>query len=280
MKPKPRIKVYPKTIIATANDCLKECYFDFDIHEKTNIRTPLGEIVIIEAVTEGLALVAGPSTIKEMKLLISKIGKYNVNKILIDGALFRKSIASFNIADAAILSTGASYNKSIHKVVDDTLLLLEELILDKVSNKIINTLKNETKSLIMDDDLNKTIIDLDTVLDNETTVKKYLDNSSRYLYLDGALSNKLVQVIIDHRFELKDFTIIVKDATHIVVDASYFKKLKFTNTKIKVINKINMLFLTYNPHSSLGYDFNNSQFRSLLQEKINLPIINVLEDLE
>ncbi len=56
-RPKPRIRVYPKTIIATAYDCLKECYFDFLILEETDIRTPLGEIVIIQVSTEGLALV-------------------------------------------------------------------------------------------------------------------------------------------------------------------------------------------------------------------------------
>ena len=236
--------------------------------------------MIIEAVTEGLALVAGPSTISEMKQLISKLEKYNVSKILIDGALFRKSIASFKIADAAILSTGASYSKNIDKVVEDTSLLLEELMLDKVDSKIYDILKAETKSLIMDAKFNKTIIELSTLLNNEETVRDYLNKESRYLYLDGALSNKLIQVIIDKRFELKNLTIIVKDATHIIVDTEYLEKLKLTNTKLLVLNKINMLLLTYNPHSSLGYDFDNNEFKEKLHQKIKLPIINVLKDLE
>ena len=279
-KPKPRIKVYPKTIIATANDCLKECYFDYDLLKKTNIRTPLGEIMIIKVLSTGLALIAGPSTINDMLLLKEMLKEYKVEKIFIDGALFRKSIASFKVADATILATGASYNKNINKVVKDTSLILEELTLPSIDSKIAKILNNEQNTLVMDELLNKTIIDFKTVLNNEEEVKKYLNINSRYLYLNGALSKKLVQMIIDKRFELKNLTIIVKDATHIVVDAEYLEKLKLTKVLLKVINKINVLLLTYNPHSSLGYDFDNDEFLNKLQQNIEFPILNVIKDLE
>ncbi len=277
---KPRIEVYPQTIIATANDCLKECYFAFKILEKTSIRTPLGEIIIIEALTKGLALIAGPSTINSMMNIIDKFKKYNVTKILIDGALFRKSIASFKIADAAILSTGASYSRNVDKVVEDTTLILEELMLKTVDDKLYTLLEKEKELIVMDKIYNKTIIKLDTLLNNEKKVKKYLTKNSKYLYLPGALSNKLIQVVINKRFELKELTIIVKDATHIIADTLYLEKLKLTNTKLLVINKINVLFLTYNPHSSKGYEFDNDEFKQKLKQKIKLPIINVLKDVE
>ena len=236
--------------------------------------------MIIEAITEGLALVAGPSTISEMKKLILLIEEYNVIKILIDGALFRKSIASFKIADAAILSTGASYHKSMNKVVDDTALLLKELTLPEIPRELAELLCLEEKSVVIDENNNKTVIDLETLLNNEGIVKTHLNSNSRYLYVAGALSNKLIQTIIDKRFELEDLTIIVKDATHIIVDVGYLEKLKLTNTKILVLNKINLLLLTYNPYSPFGYEFNNDEFKKLLKEKIKLPIINVLKDLE
>ncbi len=215
-----------------------------------------------------------------MKNLISKLDKYNVSKILIDGALFRKSIASFKIADAAILATGASYSKSLNKVVQHTSLILEELMLDKVDEEIAELLINEEKSLVMNKRFKKTIIDLDTILHNEYIVKTYLDKHTRYLYLNGALTNKLVKVIISKRFELKDLTIIVKDATHIIVDTEYLRKLKLTDTNLLVMNRINILFLTYNPHSSLGYEFDEKNFKVELAKRINIPIINVLEDSE
>ncbi len=236
--------------------------------------------MIIEAITEGKALVAGPSTISEMKKILLLIEKFNVSKIFIDGALFRKSIASFKIADAAILSTGASYNKSINKVVDDTALLLEELTLEEAPEELVDLLYLEEKSLVIDKDNNKTVIDLETLLNNERIVKNHLNSNSRILYVAGALSNKLIQTIIDKRFELEDLTIIVKDATHIIIDIGYLEKLKLTNTKLLVLNKINVLLLTYNPYSPHGYEFDNDAFKDLLKEKIRIPIMNVLKDLE
>ncbi len=270
--------VYPKTLIATANDCLKECYFDYKIHQKTNIRTPLGEIVIIEVLNSGLALIAGPSTINEMKEIVKIFNKHNVSKIFIDGALFRKSIASFKIADAAILSTGASYNKNIHKVVNDTALLLEELSIVKTNGKVIDLIKDEKSSLTIDDKFCKTILSLESMLESEDELKNVLNDNVKYLYVNGALSNKIIQVIIKKRFKLKNLEIIVKDATHIVADAIYLEKLKLAKIKLSVKNKIKIIFLAYNPYSPLGYEFDNELFKKMLLEKITIPIINVLKD--
>jgi len=277
-KPKPRIMVYKETIIATANDCLKECYFDFNILKKTNIRTPLGEIVIIEALSDGLALIAGPSTINEMKEIVEYFKTKNVSKIFIDGALFRKSIASFNLADSAILSTGASYNEDIKKVVEDTTLLLEELLINRVDDSVFDLICDEENSVIVDNKLQKTIIPFKSMLDNENEIMSYLNKNTKYLYINGALSNKLVKMLINNRFEIDELEIIVSDATHIVVDAIYLEKLKLANIKLSVKNKIEVLFLTYNPYSPTGYEFDNEEFKDLLTSKISIPIVNVLKD--
>jgi len=277
---KPRIKVYPQMILATAQACLTECYFDYEVIEKTAISSPLGDIVIIKVLTEGLALVAGPSTITAMKEIVEIFKKHQVTKILIDGALFRKSLASIKVSDATVLATGASYAKNIDKVVEDTALLVEELTLKEVEKDLYELLINERNSLVMDKKNNKTVINLTTLLNNEKTVKTYLTKKTKYLYLTGALTNKLVQVMIDQRFILDDLTIIVKDSTHIIVDPSYMKKLKLTNTKVLVLKQLNVLFLTYNPSSPFGYHFKDDLFKQKLTEKINLPIINVLKDLE
>jgi len=234
--------------------------------------------MIIEAIGDGLALIAGPSTINDMRIIIDIFNKQDVTKILIDGALFRKSIASFNIADAAILSTGASYNKSINKVVDETSLLLEELLIDEVEEDINNKIKNEKRSTLIDSNLNKTIFPFESILDNEERLMTYLNKDIKYLYLNGALSNKLAKMLVENRFEIYDLEVIVNDATHIVIDAHYLEKLKLANIKLSVKNKIKLLFLTYNPYSPTGYDFDNEQFKELLLKKIKIPIINVLKD--
>ena len=51
-----------------------------------------------------------------------------------------------------------------------------------------------------------------------------------------------------------------------------------TNVKLMVLNKLNLLFLTYNPVSPNGTVFNNEEFKTLLESNIDLDIFNVLKD--
>ena len=52
---------------------------------------------------------------------------YGVDKILIDGALGRKSLCSRKVSQSTILCTGASYHKSMATVVRDTAYTCEIL---------------------------------------------------------------------------------------------------------------------------------------------------------
>ncbi len=48
--------------------------------------------------------------------------------------------------------------------------------------------------------------------------------------------------------------------------------------EFQVLNKINLLFVTINPHSPLGVDFNKEEFKNRLQNEVSVPVINVLGD--
>lgn len=279
-KPKPRIEVKKNTLIATAYECLKECTFQYVLHERTNINTALGEIVIVEAISKGLALVAGPSRKSEMIKLVKALKKYDPLNIFIDGALFRKSIAASNVSDSIILASGASYNIDMKVVINDTKILVDQLHLKQINERVYNqvlhykfnaicTHKNEWFRLqSLWDEVNKYLIQ------NE------LSSNSKYLYLKGALTDNIIKQIIEVRHKLKNLTIIVRDATHIVCSYNFFKKLEKMNVKVKVVNEIELLFVTYNPHSPYGYDFNNGKFRDEIKNKISTMCINVLEDTE
>jgi hypothetical protein len=102
--------------------------------------TPLGEIIIVEATKDQDILVAGPSTKHEMIEVVNKLKKYNPKKILIDGALFRRSLASTTVSDAVILSTGASYSDDMRKVVDDTVTIVNQFKVDEISDEVKNLL--------------------------------------------------------------------------------------------------------------------------------------------
>jgi len=50
------------------------------------------------------------------------------------------------------------------------------------------------------------------------------------------------------------------------------------NISLRVVNRIKVIALTYNPYSPSGYSFDDEEFRSKLQDQITLPVINVLQE--
>lgn len=279
-KPKPRILVHKDMFIATAKQCLEQCYFDYEILEETNIRTGLGVIVIIEVKSSGLALVAGPSTNNEMLSVIALLNKYNVEKIFIDGALFRKSIASFNISDGVIFATGASYSICLDEVVEDTTLLVKNFNLRLIDDEAVRIAKSHTnfKVVIMDSDFFVTPLRIDSVAGNEKLIIDQVIGKTRAIYINGAFTSNFVKHLIDKRHEIERLTIIINDASQLLMEPNEIISLRKMNIDLRVVNRIEVIALTYNPYSPSGYSFDDEEFRSKLQDKNTLPVINVLKE--
>lgn len=277
---KPRIKVYPKMLVATAEKCLIESTAKYVIHEKTDIRTQLGPIVIIEILKEGNVLVAGPSTNSEMKKVINMLKKYNPLKIFIDGALFRKSFATKSLSDGVILSTGASYNRDMDLVVNVTKSLIDQLSISDVNNEVKNYIKQTKNSVLFNENFNESILIKEKLLENEDLIKKYLDLDYDYFFIRGALTDRILDVFINNRHSFNKMNIILEDSTHILINPQVFQKLSKLGLKISVLNPIDILFVTYNPYSPFGYEFDNDKFRIELEKITDKDIINVLKDLE
>jgi len=238
--------------------------------------TPLGEIVIVEALKDQDILVAGPSTKHEMIDVVNRLKKYSPKKILIDGALFRKSLASTSVSDALILSTGASYSENILKVVEETSDIVQQFKVKEVQKDIRKLLL--TQNCVIQDNLEVKAIEEGWIHTNPTVLNEILNENSRYLYLNGALTDKIIWTLVAMREHLKTLTIIVNDATHILCSSKVYRKLSKINTDVKVIHKSHLLFVSYNPTSPYGYEFNNTELKELLEEHIDVPCINVIED--
>lgn len=279
-KPKPRIMVHKNMFIATAKKCLEQCYFEYDILEETDIRTGLGNIVIIEVKSSGLGLVAGPSTNHEMLTITALLNKYGVEKIFIDGALFRKSIASFNISDAVIFSTGASYSIDLNEVVEDTVLLVKNFNLRSIEDEAVRIAKSHLnfKVVIMDSDFFVTPLKIDSVAGNEEYIISQVIGKTRAIYINGAFTSNFVKHLINKRHEIERLTVVINDASQLLMEPNEILSLRKMNIDLRVVNRIEVIALTYNPYSPSGYSFDDEEFRCKLQDRVTLPVINVLQE--
>ena len=280
--PKPRIFIEQGTIIATALQSLDNSEIQSDILKKTGITTPMGEIQIVKALNNGYVEIAGPSMNSEVKKVCDDLSELGCDLILIDGAFDRRSYASPLISQATILSTGASVSKEMKDVLDITQNLVKILTLEsEQETQIINLAKNiisKAKVGIINGKNNNysaKILDLFTALNSVEEILPHLREDTKYLVINGAITDKFIENLIKKSDIYKNIVLLVPDATKLFLKKITFEKLLKKGGIIKVLNEIKIIIITINPTSPLGYEFDKFKFLNALKKGISIPIYDL-----
>jgi hypothetical protein len=277
--PKPRIFIERGTIFATASQSLENSEVEFEIIKKTGMNTPMGEIKIVKALNGGLVEIAGPSINSELKLICNNLLELGCALVLIDGAFDRRSYASPLISQATILSTGASVSKKIQDVIDETHHIVSLLTLESENNSQIINLANEiiskAKVGIINEDNSIKFLELLTALDSINEILQSLNDKSKYLVINGAITDDFIEDLMKKTEIYKTITLLVPDTTKLFLSKSPYEKYLKKGGIIKVLNKINLILITINPTSPLGYEFDKFKFLNDLKKGITIPIYDL-----
>lgn len=282
---KPRIYIYAGTIIATCEACFKLCDATLEILEITGINTPMGRVLIARAISDGFVEIAGPSSNGETKIIMKKMKAHGANKIFIDGALSRKSLASPTVAEATLLSTGAALSNSMQKVISQTvfsymLLNIDSLNEKEIADKIVTKSEKGTAegiSLIFDD---HSLLSLElntTIIGNEDLILTNIKENSRWIYTSGAITDSFVDALVKNTKASQKLTIIVNDGTKLFVNEESWSKLKVRKIKVLAMDKIKICGITVNPYSAHDYEMDGKVLLKNLKQHIDVPIFNVKE---
>lgn len=277
---KPRIYVYPNTIIATARDCLRNCDITGEILYTTDFSTPMGNIVLVRAISAGYVDIAGPSYNAQIKEILELMERFGSELSIVDGALSRKGSAMSDVTEATILSTGAALSLDMSKVIDETKTTVSLLQLPSLENvslkKIIEEHFLETRAIVIYK--NNKVVNLEGIssLESNEEIKNYFSEEIEIIAISGAITQKFLEVLIKNRQNFKNLTLVIKDGTRVFTDFVTLRKIEACGINIKVLNPINLLFVTCNPHSPLGYEFPKERFKTLLEEKLNVDVIDVV----
>jgi len=277
--PKPKIYIESGTIVATTTTCLHHSDFTKQILETTGINTPLGEVVIVKALSDGYVDLAGPSYNQQIKKIISILIKYGVEIILIDGAISKKGLASNEVSEATILCTGAAYGSQIKTVVEDTehvvnLFKLKEI--DESLKTYFNDLMIEAPITLINKDETVVPLQIKTALNTSKQIVDELNMLVNFILINGALTNDFLKVLFENRDKFRKITIIVQSPTQCLYNKYMSDQMKKINVDIQVLSKSNLIGVSINPTSPLGYHFDNQTFKTLLKQKITVPIFNVM----
>ena len=247
---KPGIFVREGTLIATAKDMLALSDVTMEILHTTGIPTPLGEVVLVRARSAGSVQLAGPSITSQLKTVSDLFFSFGAEQVFIDGALGRKSLGARAVADGLILCTGASYDRRMEKVVQDTANAF----------RIMNLKKAETVPAESD-------LPLGDVL-----------KANGEALIPGALTDSQVLPLLKSG-ALKKARLVVKDPSKVLLSPDTLEKLTARNVALETVESARTLFITVNPVSAYGWNFDPDAFRSAMQAAVDVPVINVKEAL-
>jgi len=277
--PKPRIFIEKGTYVATAKESFENSKIPMELLKNTGIRTPLGEILILKALDKGLIELAGPSINKYLYKICLDLKNLGCDLVLVDGAFDRRSYATPLISDATILSTGASVSRNMQEVINLTshtikLLTLETEQNDEIVKMSKKILKNSKIGIINHNNSIKTL-DVLTSLDAAKEIAENLDGNSKYVVINGPITDKLLEDLMKITEMYKELTLLVEDGTKLFLSRNTLDKFLKKGGILKVLNPINIIAITINPTSPNGYEFNKNEFLKLLKENIKLPIYDL-----
>lgn len=247
---KPSIFVPAGTLIATAKDMLRLGDVTKEILITTGIPTPLGEVVVMRARSDGYVQLAGPSITAQLREVSRMFFELGATQSIIDGALGRKSLGAHNVADGIVLCTGASYNMSMDKVIEDTANFCRLMDLPKA-----DTLPPEAADGL------------------EACLKEHGE-----AYIAGALTDTMVIPLLRSGL-LRSSRLVVADPSKVLLKPDTLDKLAVRDVTLQTRDAAQTLCVTVNPVSAYGWKFDKDEFIDRMRQSVKVPVINVKEEL-
>ena len=247
---KPSIFVPAGTLIATAKDMLWLGDGTKEILVSTGIPTPLGEVIIMRARSDGYVQLAGPSITTQLKSVSQTFFDLGAEQSIIDGALGRKSLGARQVAEGIVLCTGASYHMRMEKVIADTVSIY----------RIMNLPKAQTVPAAP-----------------EGTLEQCLKEQGEAL-VTGALTDSMVLPLL-RAGVLRKNRLVVADPSKVLLSPDTLDKMQLREVRLETAEAARTLCITVNPVSAYGWKFDKDEFRARLQEAVDVPVINVKEEL-
>lgn len=272
---KPGIYIPEDTLIATASDLVvRHCDVTREILDTTGIFTPMGEVVIFRARSAGNVQLAGPSMTSQLAAVREDFFRLGADLVLIDGALSRKSLCSRQVTEATVLCTGASYHKNLRTVVEDTAYQCRILTLPESAELQLQSLADTDSrdTLLLTED-GPMPLPAGTSLENALRKQKV-----HTVFFGGALTDHGIKPLILSAVPLQGLVFVVRDATKILLKTDTFEKLQRRGVRLQVLRSVNLAAVTVNPFSAYGFHFDGKQLLEEMRSRIDLPVMDVMED--
>ncbi len=263
---KPEIWVRRGTLFATAKGLLPLCDVTTEVVTSTDVLTPLGQVAVFRALSDGYVQLAGPSAVGQLEPLKQSFRQLGAQRVLIDGAAGRKSLAGAGETGCAILCVGASMDGTVEHIAAETahvctLFAAQSLQLNHCSARF---------ALF---DSNGNPLSLETGSDG-IPLWKSLPRSHCILWTSGGVTTPMLRTLAQRGAPT---TIVAPDATHFLFDRATAQLFARHGGHLRVDHTLRIAAVCANPWSAYGKHLDQAELLSALRRTISIPVVNVKE---
>lgn len=271
---KPEIYVQRGTVIATAELLLSQCDISREILESTSIPTPLGNIIIVRAMSAGYVQIGGPSMTEGLMDIRDSLIDLKCARVFIDGAISRKSLGTPQLADGVVLCSGASYNPDMRICADDTAYTALLFSLPEYSGE--GKLSPSAKYTVFSPE---GAVTCDSSRELASALKS---SGAATIFINGAVTDKTAAELISCGKTLENASIAAMDASRLLLNRTSFDKLMRFSAGVSVLKSAKLLAVTVNPFSAYGNHYSERAYKERTEEAmlalgLKAPVINIME---
>jgi hypothetical protein len=282
---KPRVVLAGGSLVATTDELLRTSGLPHELLEQTEVRTPLGRVLIARLRGPGAIEVAGPSASADVRAVSDAMLAHGAEQVLIDGAIDRRAASSPDVADGLVMATGAVLSEDIEEVVARTLDAVELVRLGGVEDgEVIAAAaaasEHGASVLLGGGGEPRTLAPRFVLTAEAEQIGAALDAApaARWLIVDGALPEGFLRgLLAAARRRGRELTLVVDDSTRVFLSDHGPSWYARQGLRIRSLRAIELKALTVNPLAPQSHSFDSARLRALLGEAIaDVPIFDVL----
>lgn len=264
---KPEIWVREGTLFATAKGLLPLCDVTVEVSETTDVMTPLGQVVVLRARSDGRVQLAGPSAVGQLEPLIRTFRELGARRVLIDGAAGRKSLAAAGGEGCAILCASASMGGTAEQIAAETAHVCRLFDARPIA------LKHDGARYALFD-MEESPLELESGEDGQP-VWSALPRRSCILWTAGGVTGPLLRRLAQRGAPI---TVAAPDATHFLFDRTAAELFARHGGELRVERRLSIAAVCANPWSAYGKHLDRDELLTALRNAVRLPVVDVKEE--
>lgn len=267
---KPPIYLYEGMLTATAEQLLPFCDVSREIVDLPGIHTSLGRVVVFRAKSDGFAQLAGPAIVEQLAPLRERLAAFGAECVLIDGALNRRSPAAGAADGVCILSTGASLDPDLGRVVAETAFAARLLTLPETAAP--GTAVGRFTLFRDPDAPGDGAEELPALF---PALKRGGDGT---LLVSGALTESQSLALLRSGARLDGLRVVAGDGSRYLLKQETFRRLEACGVRFAVLRRTRLAAVTVNPVSAGGWRFDGTEFLETMRAAVAAPVLNVEDE--